>query len=410
MTMPTPVGYLIVADDDGDVAFPVVPSSRRARFSSTALIGLAVLIAVSASNSDREATMTRPPITTTPITPATKVTVPTTTTTANNNNDNNDNNDNNNDNNTAATFPPVQSTVAVPETSSAPSSTFELMAAVAPSGTVTHGSLLFDGIERSYRLYLPSTPPSSPVPLFIGLHGGTGWGDQFAQTNDVEGLAESNGFIVVHPDGVQQNARRGGVWNGGVCCGVAARDEVDDVGFINELIDLLEADHPIDPGRVYAFGHSNGAIMSYRLACESADRIVGIGLYAGTLGVEPCDLTQPVSIMHVHGTADTNLPLAGGVGADSIAGVDFPPPREGFATIAALDECPAPSASTVGDITIERSEPCSGSAAAEFVTIDSANHAWPGGTPRLSPTSEAGYSGYDTTAEIVAFLLAHPRP
>ena len=201
---------------------------------------------------------------------------------------------------------------------------------------------------RSYRLYIPSTLPEGPVPLFIGLHGGTGWGDQSVSTNRIEGLAESNGFIVIHPDGVPQPNTRGRVWNGGMCCGIAARENVDDVAFIDAVIDRVESDDDIDDRRVFAFGHSNGGIMSYRLACELSDRIVGIGVVAGTLGIDDCAPTQPVSVMHIHGTADQNLPIDGGVGPKSVAGVDFPPPRDGFATLTTVDGCPTPTANGGG--------------------------------------------------------------
>jgi polyhydroxybutyrate depolymerase len=286
----------------------------------------------------------------------------------------------------------------------------DVSAAVDPVGTVTHGTLTFDGRERTYRLYVPDALPDGSVPLFIGLHGGTGWGDQFATTNQIDGLAEANGFIVVHPDGVKVAGGPGGVWNGGICCGIAARQDIDDVGFIDALIDQLAHDHEVDPDRVFAFGHSNGAIMSYRLACELADRIVGIGVVAGTLGVETCDPTQPVSVIHVHGTADDNVPITGGIGPSSIAGVDFPPPPEGFDTLSALDGCPDPHETTQADITTALHEPCQAGSAAVFVTIATANHAWPGGTPRLTPAAGEGYAGYDATVELVGFLLSHPRP
>jgi polyhydroxybutyrate depolymerase len=280
----------------------------------------------------------------------------------------------------------------------------------APAGTVTHGALTVGGRERTYRLYVPSSLPDGPVPLFIGFHGGGGWGDQFARTNHVEALAATNGFIVVHPDGVNIPGQRGGVWNGGMCCAIAARENVDDVGFVDVLIEELALDHDIDPQRVFAFGHSNGGIMSYRLACELAERIVGIGVVAGTLGVDTCDPTKPVSVIHVHGTADRNLPITGGVGPDSRAGVDFPPPREGFATIAERDGCPAAEEATVGDVTTALQEPCEAASAAAFVTIESAAHPWPGGTAVVPPASGAVYEGYDATVEIVDFLLSHPRP
>ena len=286
----------------------------------------------------------------------------------------------------------------------------ELSPATRPVGSVIHGALVSAGSERTYRLYVPDDLPAGPVPLFVGLHGGTGWADQFATTNHIEGLAESNGFLVVHPDGVQVGAGPGGVWNGGICCGAAVRDGVDDVGFVDALLDELAADHDIDPNRVFAFGHSNGGIMSYRLACELADRVVGVGVVAGTLGVDGCEPSQPVSVIHVHGTADENLPLAGGVGPRSIAGVDFPPAHDGFAEIAAHDDCDRPIETTVGDITTAASTSCDAGTATAFITIAGANHAWPGGTPLVRPAAGDGYPDYDATAEIVTFLLSHPRP
>ena len=303
---------------------------------------------------------------------------------------------------------------AAPATSVAPvvstSAAAPLLPATEPTGSVEHGTITVDGLERTYRLYVPASLPGTPVPLFVGLHGGTGWGDQFATTDHIEGLAESNGFLVVHPDGVKVLGGRGGVWNGGVCCGRAARDGIDDVAFITALVDRLAATYAVDDRRVFAFGHSNGGIMSYRLACEAADRIVGIGVVAGTLGIDTCAPTQPVSGLHVHGDADTNLPLAGGVGADGISGVDFPPPLEGFGRLADALECGAPATTVEGDLTTELRSPCRGGAELAFVTIATANHSWPGGTPIIPPVSGPGYADYDATAEIVAFLLAHPRP
>ncbi len=173
-----------------------------------------------------------------------------------------------------------------------------------------------------------------------------------------------------------------------MCCGIAARENVDDVAFIDAVIDQVEADHDIDETRVFAFGHSNGGIMSYRLACELSDRIVGIGVVAGTLGIDDCAPTQPVSVMHIHGTADQNLPIDGGVGPKSVAGVDFPPPRDGFAILTTADGCPAPTTTVEGVVTTQRSAPCDAGAATAFVTIEGAEHPWPGGARRARrPTS-----------------------
>jgi polyhydroxybutyrate depolymerase len=280
---------------------------------------------------------------------------------------------------------------------------------VEAAGAVTHETLAVGGRQRTYRFYVPARLPDGPVPLLVGLHGGTGWGDQFAAATGVEGWAEANGFIVVHPDGVPVGRTRGGVWNGGVCCGVAAREGVDDVAFIAALLDRLAQEHDIDESRIFAFGHSNGGIMSYRLACELGDRIAAVGVVAGTLGVDACDPAQPVSVLHIHGTADENLPITGGIGARSVAGVDFPSPVDGFGRVAGAVGCPDPETATDGDVTTAIRAPCEGGATATFVTIAGAQHPWPGTTARTAPGAGQPYAGYDATAEIVAFLLAHPR-
>ena len=286
----------------------------------------------------------------------------------------------------------------------------EVRPAVEPTGTVTHASLTMpDGAERTYRLYLPSTfDPEVPTPLLVALHGGLGWGDQFAETNHVEGLAEANGFVVVHPDGTRIRPRLpSGTWNGGYCCGPAAADQVDDVGFVAAALDDVGQKMRIDPSRTYAMGHSNGGIMSYRLACELGDRIVGIGVVGASLGVDTCTPPAPVSLMHIHGLADVNHPIDGGPG-EGVADVVFRPARKGVETMAAVDGCDASTTATDGDVTTETWTGCDDDSAVAFVRIAGASHAWPGGTPGRS-VSGPTYEGYDATAAIWAFLMAHPR-
>ncbi len=88
------------------------------------------------------------------------------------------------------------------------------------------------------------------------------------------------------------------------------RKQVDDVEFVRRLLDTIEEQYSIDPTHVFAAGHSNGGFMAYWLACELSDRIVAVGLQSGGLGLASCDPAQPVSLLHIHGTADTNVPIA----------------------------------------------------------------------------------------------------
>jgi polyhydroxybutyrate depolymerase len=79
-------------------------------------------------------------------------------------------------------------------------------------------------------------------------------------------------FVTVYPDGTGKVR----TWNGGACCGSAAADDVDDVGFVSALLDHLEGALCIDRRRELASGMSNGAMLTHRLACELSDRFAAV--------------------------------------------------------------------------------------------------------------------------------------
>ena len=325
---------------------------------------------------------------------------------------------------TTATIETLATTTAAPTTTSAttasattatPIETVAALPGVAATGEVVDSALLTaDGRTRIYRTYVPSNLPDGPVPLLLAFHGGTGWGKQFERNSGFDELAEANGFLVVYPDGVgsgvDETTNR--TWNGGECCGAAARNNINDVAFVAQLIDTLQEDHNVDANRVFAAGHSNGGILSYRLACELSDRIVAVGLQAGTLGIENCAPGGPVSLLHIHGEADTNLPIDGGVGPDSLAGVDFSSPRVGVQTFAMAAGCATDPtiASEAGnpDLATSTWTGCDGGTEVEFIAVAAAQHSWMGHVPS-NPAASSAYQGLDASYEIVAFLLAHPR-
>jgi len=281
---------------------------------------------------------------------------------------------------------------------------------VTPRGTTSDASLTTpDGSQRTYRVYQPSAG-STRMPLLVALHGGTGSGAQFEANSGFDELAEANGFVVVYPDGTGIGIGNGRVWNGGGCCGRAQQDRlnVDDVGFISNLIDRIVATYPIDPDRVFVTGHSNGAILAYRLLCELADRVSGAAFQAGTLEVDGCNPARPVSILHIHGAADTNLPINGGRG-DGISNTDFASPLESIAHLAELDGCGAPADvadETNPDITRRIWSGCDGGVVVEMLIVAGANHAWMGhASTRLQQNlSGVPYSDLDSSLTIWTFL------
>lgn len=288
-----------------------------------------------------------------------------------------------------------------------------------PVDSVTQTLTTPDGQTRSYHLHVPRTlDTTGAAPLLVALHGGFGSGTQFEASSGFDDLADANGFVVVYPDGTPIR-RRGALadartWNGGNCCGPAVEEQVDDVGFISALIDRVAADHHIDASRVYVTGHSNGAIMAYRLACERADKVVAVGVQAGALEIDGCRPSRPVSLMHVHGLADHNVPIDGGAG-DGFAGVAFASPRESVRTFAGLDGCDPTASESVSatnaDVTTTTWAGCDAGVEVRFVTVAGAGHAWMGhpSTPRAERLTGPPYMGFDSAAEIWSFLAAHPR-
>ena len=273
-----------------------------------------------------------------------------------------------------------------------------------------------DGRDRTYHLYVPtSLPKGEPAPLLLALHGGIGWGLQYAKNSGFDALAEANGFIVVFPDGVgpaiKDDALR--TWNAGACCGAAVKEDVDDVTFLSMLIDTIGEQLPIDEHRVFAAGHSNGGMMAYRLACELADKVVAIGLQSSALELDDCHPSRPVSLLHIHGTGDQNVPINGGKGPNGIAGVAFNPPIDGVRTIATEDGCATEPTSTTdpgnADVTTLSWSGCADGSAVEMVKVEGATHAWMGSP--APPTRLLGevYLDYHSTEQIWSFLINHPR-
>jgi polyhydroxybutyrate depolymerase len=263
--------------------------------------------------------------------------------------------------------------------------------------SVTH--LEVDGADRSYRIYRPAELPASPA-LVVMLHGGLGSGSQAEVSYGWDDVADREGFVVAYPEGV------GRTWNTeGGCCGRAAARSVDDVAFITALVSDVTHRLEVDPDRVYATGMSNGAMMSYTLACRT-DVFAAIAPVAGTM-LADCASPDPVSVLHIHGTADTHILFGGGRGTGP-AQVEGPPIADVIDRWRQIDDCADASVTTVGPV--ERSESsCASGRAVELVTIDGAGHQWPASiAPRASadPPSRA----LDATQAIWDFFASHPKP
>jgi polyhydroxybutyrate depolymerase len=173
-------------------------------------------------------------------------------------------------------------------------------------------SIRHAGRSRTYITHMPAA--SGALPVMIAYHGGGGEAQGFKSYAGLDALADREHFIVVYPNGTGPLPNRLLTFNGGGCCGFARERNIDDVGFTIALLDDLAKRTPVDRARIYATGHSNGAIMAYRLAAERADRIAAIVPVAGAMSVSSFSPSRPVPVMHIHSVDDPRALYEGGVG------------------------------------------------------------------------------------------------
>lgn len=236
---------------------------------------------------------------------------------------------------------------------------------------------LSDGRQpRSYRVYRPlALNRQAPAPLVIVLHGGFGSGIQAERAYHWDDNADEQGFVVAYPDGLHHS------WNaGGACCGPAQKDNVDDIAFLNRLIDALIRVENIDPKRIYLSGMSNGAAMAYRYGCEGGFALAAIGSVSGSLA-DACPHPHPVSVIEIHGFDDQKIPFKGGVGSQSISKVPWVGVEKTLSVYSAAAACPAP-ALRQEDAMVKTLAHCPKGIDIALIALKGAGHQWPGSRQR----------------------------
>lgn len=160
---------------------------------------------------------------------------------------------------------------------------------------------------------------------------------------------------------------------------------MNDVKFIQLLISHLLQKHPfLDKRRVYITGHSNGGMMTYRIAAELSEMITAAAPVSGTIGgKENRDAPQfiipipkiPVPILHVHGKLDDMIPIEGGYYGD----------RYDMSMKQAIDfwikanQCANQSSRVIsrnGKIQLERFEQCKGNIQVMGYVLLEQGHKW----------------------------------
>jgi polyhydroxybutyrate depolymerase len=263
----------------------------------------------------------------------------------------------------------------------------------AGTGTIVSASIMHDGLQRDYLVYLPTIyTGESAVPLILNFHGFTSWHTQQIWYGDFTTIADTENFIIVCPQGTKNNLGLRG-WNvpGQL---VEENFTADDVGFTEALIDKLASDYNIDLTRVYSTGASNGGFLSQLLACQLGDKIAAIAPVIGGMYDEVIDICNtkpqyPTSVLIINGTMDPRVPYYGNADflavddvmqfwidnnhtnpTPSVAALPNNEPNDGFFTFE-----DGYAGSTIEHIVYNRGAKRS---SVELLKVIDGGHAWPG--------------------------------
>jgi polyhydroxybutyrate depolymerase len=290
-----------------------------------------------------------------------------------------------------------------------------------PSGDLIAGDYdftkEFNGIERVYHVHVPNSyDGSKAVPLVIAFHGGGGEWPSAQKGSGLDATSDDNGFIVVYP-----TSGKDGNWNVGPRAQSGRESDVDDIAFVNFMLDELENVLNIDEKRIYATGLSNGGMMTYRVACDMSDRIAAVAPVAGSLMNHPCNPSRPISVMAFHGTGDPVVPYYGGPSPETTNKLvrvndDMRSAEESTTFWRNYDKCNATGKETYsnGDSSCI-SYSCAENTEVILCTVEGGGHTWPGGYYEVDKGFYRDLVG-SITNDIVArdemwkFFEKHPLP
>ena len=201
----------------------------------------------------------------------------------------------------------------------------------------------YGGLSREYYLYVPSSYDSTkPMPFVLVLHGLGDTISNFIGIN-MNLVADSGNFIFAVPQAITDPTFGYSAWNSGTgYLGIQLNPTVDDVGFLNAIIDSTQAYYNLDQTRLYCTGFSMGGFMTNRLGCELNNRIAAIASVSGTIGTYlTCNPTRVVPACHFHGTNDQVVYYTGDMfGMDPEVLVAYWRAHDGCDSIPTIDTLP----------------------------------------------------------------------
>lgn len=274
------------------------------------------------------------------------------------------------------------------------------------------GTLVQEGIERTWHAELPTAHSQQPTALVVVLHGAGSEGPRYLDVQGWGELARREGIIVVAPDAVANDPARPArfrdnprIWNSGKPRPGEVRAQLDESAFLQLISDeLRRRELAIDPARRYLVGHSNGAALTWKLLAEEPEKwAAGVTVAGGLVNLPPrSGPARP--LLAIFGDQDPLVPLAGGESALLWGAKRSNPPV--FETLgrwaASEGMAMAPSERVEGaGVTRYRWGPL-----LSAIVVHGQGHEWPGGGSSGLPPEIIGpqTTNFDATTEAWNFL------
>lgn len=273
------------------------------------------------------------------------------------------------------------------------------------------------GFRRSYRVHLPPAHEGrAALPLVVAVHGAFSSPDHFAAVTGFDRVADEAGFVVAYPRALAPPFRH---WNSGHCCGPVRALGIDDVGFLDAVIDDARAHLGIDPGRVFLVGHSNGGMLVHRFVAERPGRVAAAAVVAGTIGGRPSG-DEPVwrvpapgrsvPMLVLHGREDVRVNYAGGADSRSGSGRTWLSASESarfWSRHSGCDTEPRRDSRRDGGLTREIWDSAPG-CRVEFHTLEGWGHGWPGRPATSILARDHPLHRFDGSLEVWGFFAEVP--
>ena len=244
------------------------------------------------------------------------------------------------------------------------------------TGQLTSGTIAVGGATRTYLVYVPSGyRAGTPLPLVVAFHGGGGFANDMALGSGLTRQAEPQNFIAAYPQGIEET------WNTEATDGTfVERSSADDVAFTRALLQRLQSLLAIDDSRIYAVGFSKGGMFAYTAGCRLPGVFAAVASVSGPMVTTACTPAAPLSVLHVHGTADQNVPFSGGRGLLTDPRNAWPAASDGLSAWGRADGCDATAtaaANLVPNWTCSAFAHCAGGRAVTWCLVQGGAHEWP---------------------------------